>query len=306
MVSQWNSSGIFSQHSIRCSSVKKSKVDLTDWEKHQKISQEEFYLCQCSTTFLVEQKTMKKNVWQMFDSFVSLYAKWFGKGHWSFMGPGSEKKWYSIKEDKPQGIWDKIAEKMLLEFAESKCPIFRATTPLRLKSKRHGNLSIHYGADLETIETIFRLIVSVNQFSVYEAIEEMFEEYESVLVRTWQLVVMGQSIVLSAIKQNFLWIVMTQRIKIFYCNKVKSELKGCHNKIKLVNFWWMQDSWQRLMSDSDSCHKTLTNSHNSQIQWLVVSTLCQEKKQHHNRKAGSKGTPNFGPCWKLQVVVLHG
>ena len=35
----------------------------------------------------------------------------------------------------------KIAEKMLLEFAESGCPIFRATTPLsrgQLKSKGHG------------------------------------------------------------------------------------------------------------------------------------------------------------------------
>ena len=27
---------------------------------------------------------------------VSLYARNFGKGHWSFIGPGSEKKWYSI------------------------------------------------------------------------------------------------------------------------------------------------------------------------------------------------------------------
>ena len=35
-----------------------------------------------------------------------------------------------MKEDSPQGILDKIAERMLLEFAESGCPIFRATTPL--------------------------------------------------------------------------------------------------------------------------------------------------------------------------------
>ena len=34
-----------------------------------------------------------------------------------------------MKEDSPKGIWDKIAERMLLEFAESGCPIFRATTP---------------------------------------------------------------------------------------------------------------------------------------------------------------------------------
>ena len=73
-------------------------------------------------------------------------------------GPGSEKKWYSMEENSPQGIWDHIAEKMLVEFAESGCPIFRATTPLsrgKLKSKGHGKLSIHFAADQETIETYF-------------------------------------------------------------------------------------------------------------------------------------------------------
>ena len=61
---------------------------------------------------------------------VSIFAKKFGIGQWSFIGPGSEKKWYSMEENSPQGIWDHIAEKMLLEFAGSGCPIFRATTPL--------------------------------------------------------------------------------------------------------------------------------------------------------------------------------
>ena len=42
---------------------------------------------------------------------VSLYARKFGTGQWSFIGPSSEKKWYSMKEDSPQGIWDKLAEK---------------------------------------------------------------------------------------------------------------------------------------------------------------------------------------------------
>ena len=102
---------------------------------------------------------------------VSLYARRFGKGQWSFLCPGSEKKWYSISEDSPQGIWDKIAERMLLEFAESGCRIFRATTPLsrgQLKSKEHAKLSIHFAPDLETIETIFRIIVSASQLSLYE------------------------------------------------------------------------------------------------------------------------------------------
>ena len=59
---------------------------------------------------------------------LSLYARRFGKGQWSFIGPGSEKKWYCISEDSPQGVWDNIAERMLVEFAESGQPIFRATS----------------------------------------------------------------------------------------------------------------------------------------------------------------------------------
>ena len=46
---------------------------------------------------------------------VSLYAKRFGKRQWSFIGPSSEKKWYCISEDSPQGVWDNMAERMLLE-----------------------------------------------------------------------------------------------------------------------------------------------------------------------------------------------
>ena len=137
---------------------------------------------------------------------VSLYARRFGKGQWSFIGSGSEKKLYCVSEDSPQGIWDNIAEKMLLEFAESGCPIFRATSPLsrgQLKSKRHGKLSIHYAADLETVETIFRIIVSANQLSLYGAVAEICEEYESRHERTGRKVVMGQSsssLMLSVIK----------------------------------------------------------------------------------------------------------
>ena len=118
---------------------------------------------------------------------VSLYARRFGKGQWSFIGLGSEKKWYSMKEDSPQGIWDNLAEKMLLEFAESGCPIFRATTPLsrgQLKNKLHGKLSIHYCADLETIKTVFGTIVSADQLSLYGAVAEMCEEYETFHDRT--------------------------------------------------------------------------------------------------------------------------
>ena len=138
---------------------------------------------------------------------VSLYAKRFGAGQWSFIGPGSEKKWHSTEEDSPQGIWDNIAEKMLLEFVESGCPIFRATTPLsrgQLRSKGHGKLLIHFAATQASIETVFCTINSANQLSLHGAVAEMCEEYESLHDRSGQPdVVMGQSIFLSEIKTEF-------------------------------------------------------------------------------------------------------
>ena len=135
---------------------------------------------------------------------VTILAKKFGIGQWSFIGPGSEKKWYSMEENSPEGIWDHIADEMLLEFAESGCPIFRATTPLsrgNLKSKGHGKLSINFTADYSTIETIFRIIVFANQLSLYGAVANMCEEFEFHQDRSGQPdVLMAQSVVLSEIK----------------------------------------------------------------------------------------------------------
>ena len=134
---------------------------------------------------------------------VKVFARKFGIGQWSFIGPGSEKKWYS-SENSPQGAWDNIAEQMLLEFAESGHPTFRATTPLSrgiLKSKGRGKLSIHFAADRDTVDTIFRIILSVNQFSVYGAVAAACEEFESHQDGSGEPeILMGQSIVLGEVK----------------------------------------------------------------------------------------------------------
>ena len=134
-------------------------------------------------------------------------ARKFGIGQWSFIGPGSEKKWYS-SENSPQGAWDNIAEKMLLEFAESGHPVFRATTPLSrgaLKSKGRGKLSIHFAADQDTIDTIYRINLSVNQLSVYGAVAALCEEFEDHHDRTGEpVILMAQSIVLGEVKEQYI------------------------------------------------------------------------------------------------------
>ena len=153
-------------------------------------------------TFSVTDTTTKMIV-QRNANIVKTFAGSFGIGQWSFIGPGSEKKWYP-SENSPHGAWDHIAAEMLLEFAESGHPIFRATTPLsrgQLKSKGRGKLSIHFTADQDTVDTIYRIILSVNQLSVCGAVAAICEEFEDHQDRTGQPVILvGQSIVLGEVK----------------------------------------------------------------------------------------------------------
>ena len=129
-------------------------------------------------------------------TLVSVLAKRFPAGRWSFLGPGSEKKWYSTYNERPRGEWDRVAELMMIKFRESGHPVFRATSPLSRgtpKSKRGGQLSIHFCADGDTIETVFRTVISVNQLSIYGAVSDLCEEYGTCQTRTGRPVWAGQS-----------------------------------------------------------------------------------------------------------------
>ena len=54
-------------------------------------------------------------------------------------------------------------------------------------------MSIHFCADGDTVETVFRTIISVNQLSIYGAVSDLCEECKSCHVRTGRLVLAGQS-----------------------------------------------------------------------------------------------------------------
>ena len=127
---------------------------------------------------------------------MTLFAKRFPPGRWSFLGFGSESKWYSTYNERPEGEWDRVAELMVIRIRESGHPGFRATSPLSrgtLKSEGGGKLSIHFCADGETIETVFRTIICVNQLSIYGAVSDLCDEYRACHARTERPVLEGQS-----------------------------------------------------------------------------------------------------------------
>ena len=175
------------------------------------------------------------------------------------------------------------------------------------KAEVMENCRYTIAADLETIETIFRIIVSANQLSLYGAVALICEEYEFFHERTGQPVVRGQSspsFVPSVIKtevpldcddlalKDLLLQLNGERIEKLSQQDRLSKFcmdAGFLNVVEIGQYFMTKDTEEQ--------------SHNSQMQWIVVSTHCQEMKKHRNQKVRSEETPELDPYWKLQPVA---
>ena len=154
MVRQWNSSGTSSEDSPHCSSARVQELLSRLSVAPDKFTGRIIFMSMFNDISWCSKDNKKEC--ETNAQLASLYAKRFGAGQRSFLGPGSEKKWYSISEDSPEGEWDRVAELMMFKFGESRHPVFRSTSPSSravLKSRSGRKLSIHFFADEGTIET---------------------------------------------------------------------------------------------------------------------------------------------------------
>ena len=115
---------------------------------------------------------------------IKQYPRRIPRDHWSFLGPGSEKKWYGTYDHKPHGSRDRIAEKMLLNFAGSGHPVFHGTSALErgeIGRKGSGKKSIHFNGSTQNIE----LLLFVNQLSIHGAVADMIRENYQLARELW-------------------------------------------------------------------------------------------------------------------------
>ena len=132
MESRLNSSGTSSQDSQRCSSAVSNLGETPETFTGRLLFMSMFNDISC------DRKGNKDECLANAEN-VKVLARKFGIGRWSFIGPGSEKKWYSMEENSPQGVWDQIADEMLLEFAEKRTFYFphnNSIVPVKSQKQR--------------------------------------------------------------------------------------------------------------------------------------------------------------------------
>ena len=256
MVSQWNSSGTSSQDSPHCSSATKSKSSCQKWASSQKISLDGSSSCRCSTT----HGDLKNNERECELSAQLVVREEFHQedGHSSDL----DKTWvvfysyWQTTRRMGQSRW--IDDDNCLQKADTQFSVLR----VHCHEKRSKAKVVEKWR--ERWKLFFRTIIAVDQLIIYGAVSILCEECKTCHVRTGRLVLARQS------NPSFVPSVMKTH------TPLTDDLAQEEDLLHVL----MQDSWQQLRSDSSSWQKTLKNSHNSQIQWLVVRTRCQEMKNH--------------------------
>ena len=244
---------------------------------------------------------MKKHVWQMLDSYLCMQE--------------------DLEKDNGHSLVLVLRKVVLCQGGQSTrnlgqncrkdCPIFRATTPLsrgQLKSKGHGKLSIHFAADQETIETIFRIFVPGNQLSLYGAVAEICEEYESLHERTGRPVVMGQSsssIVLGAIKTEVPLDGDDPAYKRFLLQQHEERIEKLSQQDKLSKFF--MDAGFLSVVENGQYFMTKDTGDLTQFNTVACREYTLPREEATSQPKGwIQGDTKIGPVLEVATKYLHG
>ena len=184
-------------------------------------------------------------------------------------------------------------------------PCYDSLSSGQLKSKGHGKLSIHFAADQETIETIFRIIVSANQLSLYGAVAEMCEEYETLHARTERLVVMGQSIVLSAIKTQVPLDSDDPANQTFLLQQYEERIEKLSRRDKLSKFF--MDAGFLSVVDNGQFFMTKDTGDLTQFNSVACREYTLPREEAASQPKGwIQGNIKIGPVLEVATSHLHG
>ena len=103
---------------------------------------------------------------------VKNYAKKFSQVHWTFLGLGSEKKWYGNTSYFLKGKWQATANLVVERFEESGHPVFESVSPLArgILRRTSDTETIHFTAEASNTELSCQTVHSANQFGICGAV----------------------------------------------------------------------------------------------------------------------------------------
>ena len=95
-------------------------------------------------------------------------------GHWAFLGPGEESKWYQGYAADYGGKWDLRASQIVEIFENSGHPVFREVSPLGrgILKKINNRDTIHFNGECGNKNFLYRTDHAANQLCIYGAVSK--------------------------------------------------------------------------------------------------------------------------------------
>ena len=160
-----SSSGIFSQDLCRWRSSRKSRKTCKIKTLNLKLLKIESSSRRCSMIWISngQREEIQNNVFQILNKLRTTRRN--SRRHWTFLGPGSEKKWYGTLSEKLEGKLDSTATRLVKRFKESGHPVFKSISALSrgILKRKFNRDTIHFTADASNTELFFRTIHSAKQ-----------------------------------------------------------------------------------------------------------------------------------------------
>ena len=105
---------------------------------------------------------------------IKEYASNFNDGHWAFLGPGEESKWYQGHAADYGGKWDLRASQMVEIFENSGHPVFQGLSPLgrEILKKINNRDTIHFNGECGNKNLLYRTDHAANQLCIYGAVSK--------------------------------------------------------------------------------------------------------------------------------------
>ena len=156
------------------------------------------------------------------------------------------------------------------------------------------------------LKTIFRIIVFANQLSLYGAVAEMCEEYEFLHERTVRPVVMGESIVLSAIRAEIPLDSDDPVNQNFLLQQYEERIEKLSQQDKLSKF--CMDAGFLSVVENGEYFMTKDTAEFSQFTDAVA---CREYTLPRDEATSQptswiRGNTNFGPVLEVATCCMHG
>ena len=95
-------------------------------------------------------------------------------GHWAFLGPGEESKWYQRYAVDYGGKWDLRTSQMVEHFENPGHPVFQGVNPLGrgILKKKNNRDPIHFNGEYGNINLLYKTVHVANQLCIYGAVSK--------------------------------------------------------------------------------------------------------------------------------------